>query len=294
MKTPASSTRSHPNSGTRKYQLSVNSYDRTATMLLALLLLVGATVLGLVIVFFANRTFPTIESIPVVPVEASSSSANQGFATEPDPPGQEDAPDLTEPLLQNTLEALANASSIQQAVLSDEAFEGAEEVGKGQGKGDARMAGPGGDGVVERVPRWERWKFRFEPKSAEEFARWLDYYKIEIGVLGRDNLVHYALDVSSKVPKTRTALPLEEKRGRTSAVDGPMPRLTMELARKANIAQQGPIVLMFYPFEVESILWDLEKKYAKDHSVNSIRETVFTVVRGRKGFSFEVLEQKYF
>ena len=40
-----------------------------------------------------------------------------------------------------------------------------KDAGKGQGKGDSRMAGPGGEGVVERVPRWERWKIRFEPES---------------------------------------------------------------------------------------------------------------------------------
>jgi len=294
MKTPTSATSSITSSGTRKYQLSVNAYDRTATLLISLLVLVGLIVSGLMVVFVTNRSFPTIEPVPVVPVEASSATANQGFATEPDPPGQEDALDLTEPQLQTTLEALASASSIQKAVLSDEAFEAGEEAGKGDSEGDTRQAGNGDEGVVERVPRWERWKIRFEPKSANEFARWLDHHKIEIGVLGRDNLVHYAVDVSSDSPSTRAAPSTEETRGHTSSADGPMPTLTMQLARKADVARHGQIVLLFYPFEVESVLWTIEKQYSKDRDVNTIRETVFTVVRGRKGFDFEVVSQKYF
>jgi len=70
----------------RKYQLTVNAYDRTATLLIALLIMVGVAVSGLVVVFFATRQFPSIEPIPVVPVEATSANANQGLAQEPDPP----------------------------------------------------------------------------------------------------------------------------------------------------------------------------------------------------------------
>lgn len=280
---------------TRDYRLQVNAYDRTATLLVALLVIVGLTVTGLVIVFLANRTFPTIEPIPVVPVEATSPNANQGIADEPEPPGFEEAPELTEPQLQDTLEALTMAVTQKQVLLSDEQIDAQNEASKGQGLGDARMAGPGGDGVVERVPRWERWKIRFEPDSVGEFARWLDYYEIEIGVLGRDNQIHYAYDLSSSSPKTKANdKPQQESRGYTSAADGPMPELTMELARKAGIARLGSLVLLFYPFEVESVLWTMEREFSGGRDANEIRETVFTVEKARDGFEFEVIDQKYF
>ena len=140
------------------YQLSVNAYDRTATLLVALLVIVGIFVLGLAIVFFASTIVSTIEPIPVVPVEATSPNANQGLARDPEPPGIEEAPDLTEPRLQDTLDALMNLTSTSAALLSDESLDADSQAGKGKGLGDARMAGPGGDGVVERVPRWQRWK----------------------------------------------------------------------------------------------------------------------------------------
>jgi hypothetical protein len=283
-----------PTSTRKRYELTVNAYDRTATLIIALLILVGFTVLGLGIVFFADKMTVTIEPVPVVPVEATSASANQGFAQEPDPPGVEDAPELSEPQMEETLESLSLAATAREVLLSDETLQGVEESGRGQGLGDARMAGPGGDGVVERVPRWERWKIRFEPESAEEFARWLDFHKIEIGVLGRDNLVHYAAQLSAAAPVLRTAEPTKENRGYTSAADGPMPALTDDLAREADIARLGNVVLLFYPFEVESILWTLENKHSAGRDVNSIRETVFTVTRDGDRFGFEIVDQKYF
>jgi hypothetical protein len=278
----------------KRYQLTVNAYDRTATLLITLLILVGFVVLGLVIIFFADKMITTVEPIPVVPVEATSPNANQGFAEEPDPPGAEDAPELSEPAVEEVLESLEFAANAEEVLLSDESIEAAEEAGKGKGLGDARMAGPGGDGVVERVPRWERWKIRFEPESAGEFARWLDFYKIEVGVLGRDNLVHYGFNFSQATPQRREGEPIKETRGYTSAADGPMPALTEQLARKAGLARFGNIVLLFYPFEVESILWTMENKHSEGRDVNTIRETVFTVKRDGNNFNFEIIDQKYF
>ncbi|MEQ8838880.1 MAG: hypothetical protein RID07_18890, partial [Lacipirellulaceae bacterium] len=89
-----------------EYRLQVNSYDRTATLLIALLVMVGLSVLGLAVVFFANKFNSSARPIMVVPREASSANANMGISDEPDPPGVEDAPELAEPQLQDTLDAL--------------------------------------------------------------------------------------------------------------------------------------------------------------------------------------------
>lgn len=284
----------HPADGKRDYQLTVNAYDRTASLLIALLVMVGCSVAGLAVVFFTNKFVHTVEPIPVVPVEATSPSGNLGASDDPEPPGAEDAPDLSEPQVLDTLETLSTAVSDREVFLSDELVDAEAEAGKGKGLGDARMPGAGNDGVVERVPRWQRWKIRFEPESVAEFARWLDYHKIEIGVLGRDNLVHYGYDFSKSTPGVKDGEPLKESRGFTSAADGPMPTLTMELAQKADLAKFGSIVLLFYPFDVESALWTLERESSGGRDANEIRETVFTVVREDDDFRFQVIDIKYF
>ena len=253
--------------------------------------MVGCAVLGMAVVFFTGKFVRTIEPIPVVPVEASSSNPNQGIAQEPDPPGVEDAPELSEPQLESTLESLSEAITDEMLITDDIA----QEAGKGKGEGDSRLAGQGGEGVVERVPRWERWKIRFEPQNQAEFAQWLDFYKIEIGVLGRDNKVHYAGELSKGSPKVYEGDPKKETRGYTSAADGPMPKLTNDLARKANVARHGNLVLLFYPFEgVENLLYTLEKRHSGGRDANDIRETVFAVVKEGSEFRFEVIDQRYF
>ncbi len=286
-----------PSGMKRNYQLTVNSYDRTATLLISLLIMVGVGVSGLLVVFFATRSFPITVPSLVVPVEASSPNANQGIANEPDPPGAEDAPDLTEPQLQDTLDALTAAVSMNEVLLSDEMIDAEKEAGKGKGLGDSRMAGPGGDGVVERVPRWERWKIRFEPESSASFVAWIDQYGIRIGVLGRDNQVHVAYDFL-KGRKVEAAPPKDYATwGRTLPADGPMPQLTLQLARRADIARHGSIALLFCPFSLEELLYRLENAYAAKNEVtdvNKLRETVFTVIQERGNYTFQVIDQKYF
>jgi hypothetical protein len=73
-----------------------------------------------------------------------------------------------------------------------------------------------------------------------------------------------------------------------------MPALTQQLARQAGIFDAGRIALLFYPLEVEGVLWTLENEHNKSGDANKIRETVFTVTKGSQGFKFEVIDQKYF
>lgn len=290
---------SDPGADAAHGQLTVNSFDRTATVVLALLVMAGTTVASLALIFFSNKFETKVEAIAFVPVEATSPTGNGGYGTDPGLPGVPDAPELSEPGLQDMLAAVASpdvlsAASVSDAVLSDKTVRAAGQLGRGEGMGDARQPGPGGDGVIERVPRWERWKIRFEPESAGDFAQWLDQYKIRVGVLGRDNKVHMAwnftggVEVEAADPKAYNAW------GQTLPTDGPMPALTQQLARDADVMRFGRIALLFYPFEVEAILYNLEKERNTSGDANKIRETVFTVVSSSDGYKFEVIDQKYF
>lgn len=288
--------------------LTVSSYERSATLVISLLVIFGTMFGGLAMIFFADKfNREEVVAIEFVPMEATSPTGNGGFGTDPEPPGVEDGSELAEPNLAETLAAVESTTELlSDAVISDNvaadlAVQGSDEqASKGGGVGDARQPGPGNDGVIERVPRWERWKIRFEPPSAADFAKWLDQYKIRIGVLGRDNQVHVAYGFASGTPTTESAKPIEYGGwGQTLPADGPMPALTKDLARKAGTLQRGPIALLFYPREVEQLLYTLEKNRMeqsahKKHEPNKIRETVFTVIPDRDGYKFEVVDQKYF
>jgi hypothetical protein len=282
-------------------KLSVSAFDRAATLVVTLLVTVGAIVGMLALVFFANKFTYTPTPIALVPMEATSPTGNGGLGTDPEPPGVPDAPELSDPQVGETLDALMSvdvmsAVATSDAVVSDRSIEAAGQVaGRGNGLGDARSPGPGNDGVIERVPRWERWKIRFEPDSEADFAAWLDYFKIRIGVLGRDNQVHVAWNFAAGSPVVEAKPPMEYARwGQTIPTDGPMPALTQRLAQNAGIMAFGRIALLFYPTEVEQLLWTLEGERNESKDANKIRETVFTVVRDGAQFKFSVIDQKYF
>ena len=282
-------------------KLSVSAFDRAATLIVTLLVTVGALVGVLALVFFANKFTSTTPSIALAPVEATSPTGNNGFGTDPEPPGVLDAPELSEPQLGETLDALMSVDVLSAVTTSDAEIAdrtiavAGQAAGRGNGLGDARSPGPGNDGVIERVPRWERWKIRFEPNSEADFAAWLDQYKIRVGVLGRDNKVHVAWNFSGGNPTVEAKAPLDYATwGQTIPADGPMPALTGRLAKSAGIMGFGRIALLFYPMEVESLLWTLESERNASGDANKVRETVFTVIREGSDFKFAVVDQKYF
>lgn len=288
--------------------LKVSSYEQAATLVISLLVIFGTMFGGLAMIFFADKfNREEVVAIEFVPMEATSPTGNGGFGTDPEPPGVESGSELAEPNLAETLEAVeATTELLSDAVMSDSvsadlaAASTGDQASKGGGVGDARQPGPGNDGVIERIPRWQRWKIRFEPESASDFAKWLDQFKIRIGVLGRDNQVHVAYDFTTGAMKTESSKPIDYGGwGQTLPADGPMPALTKDLARKAGTLQRGPIALLFYPREVEQLLYTLEKKRMeespqKKHDPNKIRETMFTVIHDGSQFRFEVVDQKYF
>ena len=284
-------------SSAKPRHLNVSTYDRTATLIIAALVFFGALVIALGMIFFADKFHSEpLRPIAIVPVEATSPTANGGVGTDPEPPGVEDAPELAEPQLGETLDAVSAASQFAPSVFSEEGFATvAKQAGAGSGLGDGRAPGPGSEGVIERVPRWERWKIRFEPKSSAEFAEWLDQFQIRVAVLGRDNKVHVASKFSGGAPLVEHVEPKTYSTwGQTVPADGPMPKLTNDLARQAGILQFGSIALLFYPFEVEGLLWTMEKEKNASGDPNKIRETVFTVTREGRELKFSVVDQKYF
>src|SRR5262245_33432070 len=233
-------------------KLTVSPFDRAASLVITSLVTVGATVACLALVFFANKFTSTPTPISIVPVEATSPTGNGGFGTDPEPPGVPDAPELSEPQLGETLDALMSvdllsAVSVSDAVVADQTIQGVgQAAGRGNGLGDARTPGPGNDGVIERVPRWQRWKIRFEPESKDDFEAWRDEDKVRVGGLGRDNLVHVAWNFAGGAPPVEAKPPLDYGRyGRTVPADGPMPALTNQLATEAGILRFGRIALLF-------------------------------------------------
>ena len=198
-----------PNKLQEKYRLPVNRFDRVSSLLISLIILLGATVSGLAIAYFVRQSddvhfVPPIRQVVATDLTRTSQGANQQLH----PSGVEDAPESSEPKLSSTLTSISELAK-QAALLSEQSFDADLETHRGRSIRPQGDLDAGAGFSIE--PNRE---IRFKPQSLEEYARWLDYFEIELGVLGRDNQVHYASKLSQARPEVRTGSPLEEERFR--------------------------------------------------------------------------------
>lgn len=273
--------------------LRVSAYDRTTSLLIALLLMVGAATLGVVIVYFSSRLERLPPAIPVTPVAPPSESraAAAGELTELTP-GVENAPESLEPDLETLLEQVSLAATSDAVLSAEQASADSTAVREGEGGSDSRGVGDSGDGdATSRDPRRE---ILFEPESFEEYARWFDAAGLEIAVLGGDNRVYYASGLSGPQPVVREGDPADEKRLYFNSTGGPLYPLDRKLAEKAGILDRGALVLQFCTPATQSRLLDLEMRAAGSRPLRDVALTVFRVTKRGASYDFEVAEQQYY
>lgn len=275
------------------YKLAVSSYDRTASTVIALLVLGGLCVVGLLIVYFTTRVFPHQRAVPVQLAEIASrpDHAAFGFQRDIEPPGVEEAPELIEPHIEQTLSAVLDVSNSREAILSDQSLDTTDLVGRGRGAGDSRQAGVGSAG--DETSAVERWDVRFHAGSLSAYAKQLDAFGIELAVVGGDNRIHYAYHLVKPIPDRRTGPPEAEKRLYMTWRGGPLQGADLELLARAGISTEGRVVVQFYPPQVESELARLEKERAGGRKIKSIHKTIFGVKLQQSGYTFYVVDQQY-
>ncbi len=129
-----------------------------------------------------------------------------------------------------------------------------------------------------------------------EYALFLDFFQVELGVLNTDdNQVYYASHLSQATPATRVASPADEQRLFMNPAAGQFAALDRRLAQKAGVADKGKIIMQFYPPAAQAIINDLEQKYAERQKrrPDLIRRTVFRVTHTGNQFDLKVEEQSY-
>jgi len=268
------------------------------------------TVGALLFIYLTRQLVDDQAALPVISVSAggggTGGSGGMVGGNELEPPSMEDVSKFEEPLLQDTLSAVVSAVTSKSALLADESIDVGMEPVEARGVGDNRRPGLGGGsgggagggigsgfGPGKGGRSEPRREIRFEPESVQQYAEWLDYFKIELGVLGEDNKIYYAYNLSREKPEVRVGDPVDEQRLYMNPTDSQFAALDRQLILKADIADKGQIVLQFYPTEAQAILLELEKKQAGERKPEQIRSTVFRVTRSENGFQFSVEEQSY-
>ena len=277
----------------RQSELQVSAYDQVASSVVALLIVVGFFTTTLFLIWLTTRVYSRQMTRPVEYLEDLGESGENalGMAEDLEPPGVDELPDVEQPQLSETLQAVTNVVSTQAAVL-DTLHGDSSLVGKGSGLGDHRTKGPGGIGGK----RPER-KINYITTSEEAYARQLDFFKIELGVFRHESdMLDYAAKFSQAQPTTRHGPKGEEKRDYfVWTGNDPLAELDQQLLEKAGIRIGQGVILQFWPEDSWQLLLHTEANFAEaaDQERTSIRRTDFGVKTTKQGFELFVMDQAY-
>jgi hypothetical protein len=197
-------------------------------------------------------------------------------------------------MTESTIEAISAVVTAEAVEL--DALEGDTSVGRGEGTGtgDGRGPGPGGPGTSDGIPAWERWEVRMSAKSVDEYARQLDFFKVELGVAGGGSPnVEYITNLSAAKPTVRIGDPKDERRLNFLHRSGELRAADRQLAARAGVQTDGRIVFQFYSPEMYTNLLTLENIHKGDRRIKEVRKTIFGL-RGTAGrYEFYVIDQQY-
>lgn len=244
-------------------------------MLIAMLVLFGTLVGIMLIIFLTSRIWAAQTAVPVELEEIGTTDDGAlGGSMELDSPETEEPLEDIEPA--ETLAAVADAVASKLSML-DRARRGS---GTGSGGGAGRRGKP------------LRWEVRYpEGGDANSYARVLDFFNIEIGVVQPGGQVAYAKGFSGGKPATRTGASDAEKRvylferGNLRAADE-------LLLSRAGINAQGKIILKFITPELQAHLRELERTKAGSQA-DRIYKTIFGITSDGSEYKFYVLDQRY-
>ena len=127
------------------------------------------------------------------------------------------------------------------------------------------------------------------------YARQLDFFGIEIGIVREGGKIDYAFHLANSKPDTRsiTEAYKNELRDWLRWTQGDLEQADRELAEKAGIDPSGGWLLKFVPHDTEVKLWNLEQTRAGTERSKSIKKTQFGVKTVGSGFEFYVIDQTY-
>lgn len=274
--------------------LRVSLFDAITSFLMASILLLGAMVLMLLLLWLIDSQ-PGLDVGRNPPVRLVSTYQPTGLDRDFLEPAAQEVEALREIAVEDSLVALTDAVGRVAATAtmadSDRTWSrnGESDVG------DSRPAGP--PNSESGVPAFDRWQLEFTAANLTGYARQLDFYGVELGVVGGGIAgVDYAYELAAK-PQKRRGDPASEKRlyfmwNRP----GPLLSYDQALLTRAGVELEGRQVIKFIPGELEKRLSGIELEYARAHggrSVEEIAKTVFRSVPTTEGYRFQVIAQRY-
>jgi hypothetical protein len=156
---------------------------------------------------------------------------------------------------------------------------------------------PEGQGKSAHAPRSQEnkieWEILFEDGiTTEEYAKQLDYFKIEVGAISKKGKVEYISNLASAKPAKRAGQKVADYRLGIGWKAGTLHAADRKLLAKAGINSEGKELWHFIPIEVQAQLETLQRTYA-NRDASEIKRTRFRIQPKKKGrgYEFVVVEQ---
>ena len=280
--------------------LRTHLIDRVSSLLISMVLIVGITVAVLGSIYFSRIKLPQQESVVFLPEEKAAGRGDHaaGFARDFAPPGDEEVEQITEPSLQQSLEAVTQLVSTVSASL-DTIESASTNASKGSGLGDSRPPGPLGEGA-DIIHRSERWELKFTARNLQGYAAQLDFFQIELAAIGGGiKTVDYAANFSGTPTKRSGTSKAEERLYFMWRAGGALEQYDRQLLQRAGINVTGRRVLKFVSDELQNQLYALEMKFAQEKVGRVVLPTELakTIYECRPkdsgGFEWVVIDQRY-
>ncbi len=269
-------------------------FDATVSFLFALLVIVGSGAMILLVMWLTRKTEVVGRLFPPVELVSGGGELLDGL-TDFEPPGAIEAEALNESTLEDAIRAVTGAVTNVAASLDQRQWDNVLSLADPSSMStDTRRPGPSDDDV-NIIPRFERWQLEFSAKGLQDYAKQLDHFGFELGMVGAQ--VDYAFDLSPS-PKRRIRLPGAEEKRIYFVFTSPSPlqRYDWQLLTQAGIRIDGRIQVKFISKDLEDLLAIIELEHAKTNGragVSEIIKTIFASTQQGESYAFEVVDQRY-
>ena len=255
-------------------------FDCVSSFLMALMIFVSSLVAVLLMLWLFSPSDELVDRLPPVSKTAMGYADATTVKHDFDLPHDSELTDLKEPEFQESLIAVTEAVSLVSGSIAMQQSESRDDL-KGS-SGDNRIAGDQGND--ELVSRAERWQLDFQAKDLKSYAEQLDFFQLELGVIGGSiQGVDYVSSLSKLKLRLKRGMAESEKRLYFLWTQpSPLMNFDRQLIQRSGAVVDGRTMLKFIPSQLEQHLLSLELAYAHSHgidSVNDIAKTIFNVVR---------------
>ena len=130
--------------------------------------------------------------------------------------------------------------------------------------------------------------------TTEEYARQIDYFKIEIAAVAKNGKIDYISEVTRPKPKRHAGHESTDYRLRIGWKKGNLHAADRRLLGKAGVNSDNKALWHYFPIQAQSQLADLEKAYAGRDANDNIVRTRFEIRPREKdddAYEFVVIEQ---